>query len=222
MYNSQILYHITSSASLLYSIILCPTKSKSLCSLVNPTVLKGGRLFFFLWIAACFNLLSSNSLLSKTCSYWGLDSLKKLMSNLLLIFVLLSLIIVLIIHCYCLWPSTGIVHYEFRKIPAFMWRGCDCEEMFVQLGGTTYLSCAFFVGHWSSAECCRITYWLVYRLQKEKGILDLADWIVCCPKTSRWSVYWGEMLEGHRDAASSQLLAYRKEGSSWREGTGQT
>lgn len=65
------------------------------------------------------------------------------MSYLLLIFVLLSLIIVLIIHCYCLWPSTRIVQHEFRKIPAFMWGGRDCEEMFVQLGGTTYLSCDF-------------------------------------------------------------------------------
>jgi len=97
------------------------------------------------------------------------------MSNLLLIFVLLSLIIVLIIHCYCLWPSSRIVQYEFRKIPAFMWRGCDCEEMFVQLGGTTYLSCAFCVGHSSSAERGRVTYRVVYCPPKANGILDVVD-----------------------------------------------
>lgn len=30
--------------------------------------------------------------------------------------------------------------------------GCDWEEMFIQMGGTTYLSCACFVGHSSSVN----------------------------------------------------------------------
>lgn len=138
------------------------------------------------WAAHCCNLLISNSLLSKTCSDWGLGSLeKKKMCNLLLSSVLLSPIIVLIIHCYCLRPSTRTVQCEFRKIA--------CEEgVTVRKRSSSRVERLIFlvlsVGHSSSAECCRITYWIVY--QRVFYIWEVGSYI---PLKA-----WGEMLGGER------------------------
>lgn len=51
-----------------------------------------------------------------------------------------------------------------------MCRGCDWEEMLVQMGGTTYLSCACFVGHSSSVNAAGSLTELFIFLQKENGI----------------------------------------------------
>lgn len=126
----------------------------------------------------------------------GQPGKKKKMCNLLLSSVLLSPIIVLIIHCYCLRPSTRTVQCEFRKIA--------CEE------GVTVRKCSssrverliflvLSVGHSSSAECCRITYWIVYQ-----SVLYLGGWILHSPKSL------GGNAGGRKTLLAPSALAYGK------------
>lgn len=135
-------------------------------------------------------------------------------ANLLLTFVLLRPVVVLIIHCYCLWPSTRAVQCEFRRIPAFMWGGCDCEEVFP-------------VG-WNDLSFLCFLWTILCSWMLQDHLLNcLSKRVFCIWETGSYVPLKapGDSLAGGGNAGRKKALSVLqrtgKGGRAWRWGTGQ-